>query len=199
MIALLSGKLADKQTSQVIVDAQGVGYLVTVSLNTLTHLPRVGEPVTLKIHTNVREGDISLFGFHTLEEKELFQALIGINKIGPKLAVAILSGLNCSELKAAISQNNIKKISSIPGIGKKTAERLVLELQERFSLETDFSTETGGGHLAGDKAASAVSALINLGYQRAAAEKAVKRSLEISPPPDTLESLIKHSLKSLLK
>ncbi len=131
MIALLSGKIAYKGISHIVVDTQGVGYRVFIPLTTFYELPEAGQTVTLHIHTSVKEDAIHLFGFYTLQERELFQLMISVSGIGPKVAMNILSGISSSELLEAISGGNLAKLITIPGIGRKMAERLILELKEK--------------------------------------------------------------------
>src|SRR5512136_260857 len=132
MIARLTGKLAVKNPGEIILDVGGVGYQVFIPLSTFYELPERGEVLSLQIHTQVRDDAIELYGFLTLQEKEVFKLLLGVSKIGPKLANSILSGISVEELKTAIVTGNILKLNGIPGIGKKTAERLILELKDKI-------------------------------------------------------------------
>lgn len=171
MIAHLRGKLLAKHPNQAIVEAGGVGYDVTISVPTFSDLPAAGSEVALHIHTQVREDVIALYGFLRPTEKQLFEKLITVSGIGPKLAITILSGMPADEMVAAIRGNDVTKLTRIPGIGKKTAERMVLELRDKLP-------DTGSPSMPAAPAMSAVeedvlSALVNLGYQRAAAEKAL--------------------------
>jgi Holliday junction DNA helicase RuvA len=171
MIAHLRGKLLAKHPNQAIVETGGVGYDVTISVPTFTDLPGNGGEVALHIHTHVREDIIALYGFLRSSEKRLFEKLITVSGIGPKLAITILSGMAADEMVNAIRGNDIARLTRIPGIGKKTAERMVLELRDKLTVEK-------AGEVAPASALSAVeedvvSALVNLGYQRAAAEKAL--------------------------
>jgi len=171
MIAHLRGKLLAKHPNQAIVETGGVGYDVTISVPTFSDLPAIGGEVTLHIHTHVREDLIALYGFLRPAEKRLFEKLITVSGIGPKLAITILSGMAADEMVSAIRGNDIARLTRIPGIGKKTAERMVLELRDKLPAE-------GVAESAVMPAMSAVeedvlSALINLGYQRAAAEHAL--------------------------
>ncbi len=171
MIAHLGGKLLAKHPNQAIVETGGVGYDVTISVPTSSDLPGVGSEVELHIHTHVREDLIALYGFLTLAEKHLFEKLITVSGIGPKLAITILSGMAADEMVGAIRSNDVARLTRIPGIGRKTAERMVLELRDKLPAERV-------GEVAAAPAMSAVeedvlSALMNLGYQRATAEKAV--------------------------
>jgi len=169
MIAHLRGKLLAKQPNQAIVETGGVGYDVTISVPTFSDLPGIGGEVALYIHTHVREDIIALYGFLRSAEKMLFEKLITVSGIGPKLAITILSGMAADEMVSAIRGNDIARLTRIPGIGKKTAERMVLELRDKLPVEKH-------GETAAVPALSAVeedvlSALVNLGYQRAAAER----------------------------
>jgi Holliday junction DNA helicase RuvA len=171
MIAHLRGKLISKHPNQAIVEAAGVGYDVHISVPTFSDLPALGAETAFFIHTHVREDALALFGFLKLEEKQLFEKLIGVSGIGPKLAITILSGMSAETMVAAIRGNNVAALTRIPGIGKKTAERMVLELRDKLE---------GFGQAPAAAAASPVeedviSALVNLGYQRALAEKALAR------------------------
>jgi holliday junction DNA helicase RuvA len=171
MIAHLRGKLLAKHPNQAIVETGGVGYDVTISVPTFSDLPGIGSEVALHVHTHVREDIIALYGFLRSAEKRLFEKLITVSGIGPKLAITILSGMAADEMVNAIRANDIARLTRIPGIGKKTAERMVLELRDKLPAEK-------AGEIAAAPAMSVVeedvlSALVNLGYQRAAAEKAL--------------------------
>jgi holliday junction DNA helicase RuvA len=171
MIAHLRGRLLAKHPNQVIVETGGVGYDVTISVPTFSDLPGVGGEVALHIHTHVREDIIALYGFLRPAEKTLFEKLITVSGIGPKLAITILSGMAADEMVSAIRGNDIARLTRIPGVGKKTAERMVLELRDKLAVEKV-------GEIAAAPTMSAIeadvlSALINLGYQRVAAEKAL--------------------------
>jgi Holliday junction DNA helicase RuvA len=171
MIAHLRGKLLTKHPNQAIIETVGVGYEVTITVPTYSELPAVGNEVALHIHTHVREDVLALYGFLRPAEKLLFEKLIGVSGIGPKLAITILSGMPADDMTGAIRGNDIARLTKIPGIGKKTAERMVLELRDKLPA-------AGAPEMPAIPAMSAVeedvlSALTNLGYQRAAAEKAV--------------------------
>ena len=173
MIAHLRGKLISKHPNQAIVETAGVGYDVTISVPTFSDLPAVGADVALHIHTHVREDAIALFGFLRADEKQLFEKLITVSGIGPKLAITILSGMPTSDMVGAIRANDHARLTRIPGIGKKTAERMCVELRDKLE---------GFGAQQAVAAVSAVeedviSALTNLGYQRTLAEKAVERAV----------------------
>jgi len=177
MIALLRGTLLEKHPNQVIVETQGVGYDVLIPVSTYSSLPETGETVTLRVHTHVREDALMLFGFATPEEKKLFEKLIQVSGIGPRLAVTVLSGLPAADLIEAIRGGLVEQLVRIPGVGKKTAERMVLELRDKLDL-------IGAGRAAAPAASQAISpveedvlsALVNLGCNRAAAEAAVKKA-----------------------
>jgi Holliday junction DNA helicase RuvA len=192
MIAHLRGTLLATSPGHAIVDCHGVGYDVTVSMNTFTELPEVGTEVSLFIYTNVREDQIALFGFHLPEEKALFEKLLSVSGIGPKLAVNILGGMNTRDLVGTIRGGDAAKLTRMPGVGKKTAERMVLELKDKLA---DFGVTPAAPrpkHLLED---DVLSALINLGYQPAAAE----RTLDKLGPADgrTFEQLFRAALAQL--
>jgi holliday junction DNA helicase RuvA len=171
MIAHLRGKLIARQPNQVIVDAMGVGYDVTISVPTFSELPVAGSEVSLHIHTHVREDQIALYGFLSPEEKHLFEKLISVSGIGPKLAITILSGMPTNEMTTAIRGNDVTRLTKIPGIGRKTAERMVLELRDKLSaVGTDHVHVVSPFNAVQE---DVLSALMNLGYQRATAEKAL--------------------------
>lgn len=178
MIAYLHGALLEKSPSRLIVNVGGVGYDVQVPLSTFYVLGEPGADVTLRVHTHVREDVIALYGFATTLEQELFEKLIGISGIGPKLALAVLSGIEPPELIRAVRQQDVARLTAIPGVGKKTAERIGLELKDRLPV-----TLQGGDHAAPASAPAdqlrgdLLSALLNLGYQRAAAEKALDKTI----------------------
>jgi len=179
MIAYLRGRLISKRPNQAIVDVAGVGYDVAISVPTFSDLPADGGDVSLHIHTHVREDAIALFGFLRAQEKLLFERLISVSGIGPKLAITILSGMAAEEMVHAIKSNDVARLTKIPGIGKKTAERMVLELRDK--LEGFGAGEISESVKALPVEEDVLSALVNLGYQRAAAEKAlatVKRNGE---------------------
>jgi len=169
MIAHLRGRLIAKHPNQAIVEAGGVGYDVTISVPTYSDLPAANGEVALHIHTHVREDAIALFGFLRPEEKLLFERLISVSGIGPKLAITILSGMPTPDMVSAIRGNDIARLTRIPGIGKKTAERMVLELRDK--LEHFIATPSAAPVSPIEE--DVISALVNLGYQRAAAERAL--------------------------
>jgi holliday junction DNA helicase RuvA len=195
MIARLTGKLAVKNPSEIVLDVGGVGYQVFIPLSTFYELPERGEVLSLQIYTMVRDDAIELYGFLTLQEKELFKLLLGVSKIGPKLANNILSGISAEELKTAIVTGNILKLNGIPGIGKKTAERLILELKDK--IPKAYVTEQELVALPGELFDDALSTLLNLGYKRIVAEQVVKRALNEAGRDKNLEEIIRLALKYL--
>ena len=198
MIALLRGTLAYKSSDHVIIDVGGVGYRLFIPLSTFYSLPETGD-VSLFTHTHVREDALLLYGFLSMEEKELFGILISISGIGPKLAVNILSHIPAKDLKRAIATEDIKRLSSLPGIGKKTAERLVLELKDKVGPVHELPEADGviSNTSAGDISNDVISALINLGYKENQARK-VLESMELAPDL-TMEEALKGALKVLVR
>jgi Holliday junction DNA helicase RuvA len=199
MIALLRGTLVDKAPNRLIVDVAGVGYDVQVPLSTFYVLGEAGSAVTLRIHTHVREDTIALFGFATALELDLFERLIAISGIGPKLALAVLSGIEPADLIKAIRLHDVARLTSIPGIGKKTAERIGLEMKDRLpaaapGVDAAPAVATPHDQMRDDL----LSALMNLGYQRPAAEKALEKTLR-QPEEPGFEQALKETLRSLMK
>jgi len=202
MIAYLSGKLLEKQANTAIVDVGGVGYEVSIPLTTFYELGEVGSDVSLRIYTHVREDAIQLFGFKTLRERDLYLRLISVQGIGPKSGVAMLSGMSADEIITAIRSNNLVRLTSIPGVGQKTAERLVIELRDKvgeLSVDGSALDATSKSALPADSVfEDALSALINLGYQKNAAEKALNQAAgegtEIS-----VQKLLRRALQVLAK
>jgi Holliday junction DNA helicase RuvA len=192
MIAQLVGSLAYKSPEHLVVDVQGVGYQVLVSLNSFYRLPEPGAPVRLIIHTHVREDALQLYGFIDREEKELFLLLTSVSGIGPRLALNILSGTPTNELLEALEAGDLVRLVAIPGVGKKTAERLVLELRDKIKLVRSARTADGGQPVTGLEG-EAVSALVNLGYRRNEAERAVK--VACAAGASDLEAVIRTALK----
>src|ERR1700744_4857371 len=175
MIAHLRGRLIHKQPGQAIVEAAGVGYDVTITIPAFTALPPAGSEVRLHIYTQVREDLIALFGFLDRDEKRLFEKLIGVTGVGPKLAITLLSGLATERVVTAIRGQDHATLTRIPGVGKKLAERLVLELKDKLD---DFASAPAPATVQGAAVEDVLSALTNLGYQRPAAEKAVQHAVE---------------------
>jgi Holliday junction DNA helicase RuvA len=175
MIALLRGVLVEKHPNQAVVETGGVGYDVTIPVSTYTHLPEAGAEVRLRIHTHVREDALALYGFLTQEEKGLFEKLIGVSGIGPKLAVTILSGLAAPDLIQAIGRGEVERLVRIPGIGKKTAERMVLELRDKLPVVSGEPPAAAAATLSAIEQ-DVLSALLNLGCARPQAETAVRKA-----------------------
>lgn len=198
MIAHLRGTLLEKHPNQAVVEAGGVGYDVIIPVATFTALPAVGAEVRLRIHTAVREDAIQLFGFATAEEKALFEKLITVSGIGPKLAITVLSGLQAPDLIRIIRAGEVASLVRVPGIGKKTAERIVLELRDKMDALGAPPPAKGAPAAAVFSAVEedVVSALVNLGSQRAAAESAVRRALAETLPQD-FEPLFRRALELL--
>ncbi len=198
MIALLRGCLAEKHATRLIVDVQGVGFDVQVPLSTFYRLPDAGGEVVLRIHTHVREDALALFGFLTALEQQVFERLISISGIGPKLALAVLSGIEAGDLLRAVQAGDIGRLTLIPGIGKKTAERIGLELKDRLPAQLQAEADKAAGAVGGQPAlrADLLSALLNLGYHRALAEKAVDAALRTGGDA-TFERTLKQALQEL--
>lgn len=202
MIGFLKGTLIEKTPPQLIVDVSGVGYEVDVPMTTLYRLPAVGQPVSLHTHMVVREDAQLLYGFFDKTDREFFRELIRVNGVGPKMALAIMSGLEVSELVRCVQAQETTALVKIPGIGKKTAERLLVELKDRFKAwETMPSISglveaTGAPPIVSNQVSDAVSALIALGFKAAEAKKAVDG---IAEPDLTSEELIKKALKGMVR
>jgi len=194
MIAHLRGKLISKHPNQAIVEAGGVGYDVTITVPTFCDLPALGSEVALHIHTHVREDAIALFGFLRADEKQLFEKLITVSGIGPKLAITILSGMATADMVAAIRGNDFARLTRIPGIGKKTAERMCVELRDK--LDAFGAPQPVAAVSAVEE--DVISALTNLGYQRALAEKAVERAVTAAGR-DNFDAIFRAALGSLSK
>ena len=207
MIAHLSGTLLSKQATSVILDVGGVGYEVTIPVSTFYDLEDPGSRVQLRIYTHVKEDALQLYGFKTARERELFMRLISVSGIGPKLGITLLSGMSADEMIASIRTNNLARLTLIPGIGRKTAERLVMELRDKVAslssaeLEEELGakTATGAPLPTQDSLRSDVlSALLNLGYQRSSAEKAVSAALD-EGGDISMELILRRSLRKLAK
>jgi len=205
MIAHLSGTLLSKQATSVIVDVSGVGYEVSIPLSTFYDLEDLGSTVQLRIYTHVREDAIQLYGFKTARERELFLKLISVSGIGPKLGITLLSGMSADEMIASIRTNNLARLTLIPGVGRKTAERLIMELREKVAelssaqLEEELGAKPETTELTEDTVrADALSALLNLGYQRSGAEKAIDAALGEGGDV-SVESILRRSLKKLAR
>ena len=194
MIGYLKGTLIDKKPNAVVLDVNGVGYLVNIPVSTFYDLPEEGSPLSLSIYTHVREDILALYGFRTTREKAVFEKLIGVSGIGPKMAVAFLSGMTVEELIPAIQRQDVVKLSTIPGVGRKTAERVALELREQLPA---LLSETA--QLPAEKSMQddLISALVNLGYHRSQAERTAKSVLEKAKPDTAFETLLKSSLQHI--
>ena len=193
MIALLRGVLLEKHPNQVIVETGGVGYDVTIPVSTFTHLPNPGAEVRLRIHTHVREDALALYGFLTDDEKGLFEKLIVVSGIGPTLAVKILSGMTAPELVHGIRRGEVERLVRIPGVGKKTAERMVLELRDKLPPVTSEETEVAAAALSAIDQ-DVLSALLNLGCARPQAEGAVRKAKAAGAPAE-FEPLFRRALE----
>jgi Holliday junction DNA helicase RuvA len=197
VIAFLRGRIFEKHPNRIVVDVDGVGYDVAVPLSTFYGLGDAGSDITLRIHTHVREDALALYGFATRLEQDLFERLIGVSGIGPKLALAVLSGIEPTDLTHAIERGDFNRLTAIPGVGKKTAERIVLELRDRLPAVafTEPAGASGSGLALRD---DLLSALINLGYHRPLAERAVETVLKRSSDGD-FEQHLKQALRELAK
>jgi Holliday junction DNA helicase RuvA len=206
MIAHLSGTLLSKHATSVILDVAGVGYEVTIPLSTFYELEDTGSKVQLRIYTHVREDALQLYGFKSTRERELFLRLISVSGIGPKLGITLLSGMSADEIIASIRTNNLARLTLVPGIGRKTAERLVIELRDKVAslsspeLEEELGLESGSPAVSSEDSvrSDALSALLNLGYQRSSAEKAVTAAINESGEL-SVESILRNSLRKLAK
>jgi len=201
MIAHLSGKLLEKQANTVIVDVGGVGYEVTIPLSTFYEIGEPGTDIDLRIYTHVREDAIQLFGFKTTRERDLYLKLISVQGIGAKSGVTMLSGMSADEIVSAIRSNDLGRLTAIPGVGRKTAERLVIELRDKVG---DLAAAAAASSMASDELPAdavfddALSALVNLGYQRAAAERALKKVTQEGADM-SVQKLLRRSLQVLAK
>ena len=207
MIAHLSGTLLSKEPNSVIVDVGGVGYEVTIPISTFYDLADEGAPVKLRIYTHVREDVLQLYGFKTRRERDLFLQLISVSGIGPKLGITLLSGMSADEMIASIRTNNLARLTLIPGVGRKTAERLVMELRDKVASlsSAELEQELGAATATGTPVATEDSmrsdvlyALLNLGYQRTSAEKAVTAALD-EGGDISVELILRRSLRKLAK
>ena len=198
MIAHLRGTLLAKRPNQAIVETHGVGYDVAISVPTFTEMPAAGADVALHIHTHVREDALSLYGFLRIAEKQLFEKLLTVSGIGPKLAITILSGMPVDEMVGAIRGGDLARLTRIPGIGKKTAERMVLELRDKLPAPAGASDTSMSAALASPVEEDVISALVNLGYQRAAADKALL-AVRGGKSPQSFDVLFREALGALSK
>ncbi len=201
MIGYLSGKLLEKQANAVLIDVSGVGYEVSIPLSTFYELGEVGSEVNLRIYTYVREDAIQLYGFKTDRERKLYLKLISVQGIGAKSGISLLSGMSADEIISAIRTDNLARLTSIPGVGRKTAERLVVELRDKvteFAVSPATQDGTDPGIPADAVFEDALSALVNLGYQRNAAEKALKQAIHDGTEM-SVQKLLRRSLQLLAK
>jgi len=206
MIAHLSGTLLSKHATSVILDVGGVGYEVNIPLSTFYDLGDIGAIVQLRIYTHVREDALQLFGFNTARERELFLRIISVSGIGPKLGITLMSGMSADEMIESIRTNNLARLTLIPGIGRKTAERLVIELREEMAALATGAVEDDGQKVQTGPAptseegvrSDALSALLNLGYQRGPAEKAIEAVMRESPEL-SVETVLRSSLRKLAR
>jgi Holliday junction DNA helicase RuvA len=199
MIAHIQGLLHFKSPEYLVIDVDGIGYQVHVPLSTFYDLPQVGSTVSLHIHTHVREDALQLYGFQSPEEKALFVRLMSISGIGPRLAVNILSGISPAELVESLGQNNLTRLISIPGVGRKTAERIMLELRDKLTTLAPSHDVTAPVKTAADEAMNddALSALLNLGYKKGVAQQAIENARKRLEGEITLEILLKESLRAM--
>ncbi len=195
MIAHISGTLAQKIPGEAIIDVGGIGYQVFIPLNVFYGLPEIGAAVTLQIYTHVREDALQLFGFQDPAEKQLFLLLLGVSGIGPKLAVNILSGIPTQELSRALKEGDQVRLVAIPGVGRKLAERMIVELKDRFATLAPAGAESAKADVSSQLLLDAVSALVNLGYKRPEAEKMVREVLKKGDP--SLENVLKETLRRM--
>ena len=207
MIAHLNGTLLFKQPNTVVVDVSGVGYEVTIPLSTFYELADTGSNVQLRIYTHVKEDALQLYGFKTARERELFVNFISVSGIGPKIGIALLSsGMSADELIAAIKNNNLARLTLIPGVGRKTAERLIVDLRDKMTAlaVSQVEVDAGTGREApipsseDDVRSQALSGLLNLGYQKSAAEKAIDSALS-EDGEATVESVLRRGLRKLAR
>ena len=192
MIGRLEGKLAEKTPEAVLVDANGRGYDVRIPLSTFLELPDEGKIVRFRVHTYVREDQLQLFGFLSEQERSLFRLFLSVSGVGPRLALALLSGLPVARVVQAIRQGDLAALRGIPGVGNKTAERILVELRDKVGRLEGLEPLT----LAGEAEEATVSALVNLGYSRGQAEKAVSVALEQLDDAPAIEDLIREALRA---
>jgi Holliday junction DNA helicase RuvA len=197
MISRIRGRLASKAPGEIVIDCNGVGYGVRVPLSTFYELPEIEEEVLLQVYTHVREDALLLYGFLTNKEKELFCLLIGVSGVGPKLAVNVLSGISAQDLERALCEGDVVGLTRIPGIGRKTAERMLVELKDKVTLPPGMAT--AGLPLRQGVVKDALSALVNLGYTRSIAEEAVREASRRQGDEPSLEGLLKEALRLLAR
>ena len=198
MIAALRGTILSRDTNRVIVDVQGVGYELSISLPTMESLPEEGE-VFFHVHTALRENSLELYGFTAVGEKALFELLLGVSGIGPRLALTILSGISPDRFQKAILQNDLRSLTAVSGIGKKSAERIILELKEKIKKISILSIPSSAGTHPASLEEDLVSSLVNLGYRDREATAAAKSVLSDSNGETSLSNALKLALKELMK
>jgi Holliday junction DNA helicase RuvA len=199
VIAHLRGRILEKHPNRIVIDVNGVGYDVAVPLSTFYGLGDAGAEIAVRIHTVVREDALALYGFSTRLEQDLFERLIGVSGIGPKVALAVLSGIEPPDLVRAIERGDLARLTAIPGVGKKTSERIVVELKDRLPRPPLAASVEGEAALAGAGVGDDVlSALLNLGYHRPLAEKAAQTAVKATPDGD-FERTLKRALRELAK
>lgn len=194
MIAFLSGQLLERAPGRIVVDVHGVGYELFIPVSTFSHLPAPGQAVSLQVHTHVREDAIQLYAFATGLEKSLFEKLLAVSGVGPKLALAVLSGVPASDLAVAIAGSDLTRLTAIPGVGKKTAERICIELRDKLGPLLAAPAPAPGLPRAAEEV---LSALVNLGYARGLAEKALAKAAGHQPAGLGFEELFKLCLKAI--
>ncbi len=198
MIGFLRGIVLEKAPERLLVDAHGVGYELRVPLSTFYQVGEPGAEVALRVHTHVREDVLQLFGFLTVLEQQVFEHLIGISGIGPKLAIAVLSGIEPADLVGAVQRGDVSRLTRVPGVGKKTAERIVLELKDRLDRVTMPAASQPAAGAPGRVRDDLLSALVNLGYHRTAADKALDAVLGAAPDAP-FEQALRAALRELMK
>ena len=200
MIALISGKIVYKGISHVVIDAHGVGYRIFIPLTTFYELPEAGQIITLHVHTHVKQDAINLIGFYTVQERDIFQLMLSVSGIGPKMSMNILSGISVPEMLRAISSGDVRKLISIPGLGKKLAERLILELKEKVvkkMMAEEMPALDNQQKINEIIREDVLSALINLGYKSNIAQDALDKVLYTSAKELAMDQLLKKTLKLL--
>lgn len=199
MIAALTGRVIFKSPTQITVDVHGVGYEIFIPLSTYYSLPEVNESTSLRVHTHLREDAIQLFGFLTVTEKDAFILLTGISGIGPKLALSVLSTLPIPDLVSAIQTGDLEKLETVPGVGKKSAGRIALELKDKIERLGQSHVPVSGHAAGGGLQDDALSALVNLGYRAGDAKDVLTRITRGASGPIPLKDLIREALKDLAK
>ena len=199
MISQIHGRLIHKSPEEIIVDVHGVGYGLMVPLSTFYELPGVNEEVLLQVHTHVREDILHLFGFLTAKEKELFRLLIGVSGVGPRLALNILSGISAQDLEKALTREDLATLVRIPGVGPKTAKRMLLELRDKVISPDAIGEVVSASHHEREMVRDALSALVNLGYKKGMAEEAVQTVTREKGYDLSIEELLRESLQHLAR